>query len=229
MATIKLYGSLAAQYGEQFDLAIDSAAEGIRALCCQLKGFQQALTNGAFFMRIDEQDIEPDKVETQLHASINSDSVIHLVPEFAGGGRWGQIILGVVLVVVGVLGSEFGLTPLVSAGIAMIAGGVMQLLMKPPSFQQSQSDNASRSTSFTNLDNISPQGAHVPVAYGYLEVGSVVVSQSIESYDLAAEADKPVGTINYRREYFTPVPHNGKQPADTDDIRAQNYKLVEVK
>lgn len=107
----------------------------------------------------------------------------------------------------------------------MIAGGVAQLLMKQPSFNTSQSDSQSKSTSFTNLANISPQGAHVPIAYGYLEVGSVVISQAIESYDLR-NASTAAARIRPSRQYTAPVPYNGKTPADTDDVRAHNYKLV---
>lgn len=235
MITIRLYGLLALEYGKRFDLAIDTAAEGVRALCCQFDGLQRQMAEGGYYVRIARRAVTADNAGERLHDRLHDGDVIHIVPEMAGGGKFGQIILGAVLIV-GALWtggwSLSGLTALGSAtfagGVSLVLGGIAQMLVKPPSYDLAQSSNTSRSSAFTNLDNISPQGAHVPVAYGYLEVGSVVVSQSIESYDLGDEAAKPSGVVSYRREYHAPVPVDAQHLPDAtvDDVRARNYKLV---
>lgn len=235
MITIRLYGALGASYGARFDLAIDTAAEGIRALCCQFDGLQRVLADGAYFVRVARRAVTGDNAAERLHDQLQDGDVIHIVPEMAGGGKFGQIVVGAVLVVAALWTGGWslsGLTALGSAtfagGVSLVLGGIAQLLIKPPNYDLAQSGNGSRSSAFTNLDNISPQGAHVPVAYGYLEVGSVVVSQSIESYDLAEEAAKPGGAISYRREYHAPVAVDARHVPDAgdDDVRARNYKLV---
>lgn len=231
MITIRLYGLLAAEYGKRFDLAIDTAAEGIRALCCQFDGLQRKIAEGAYFVRVARRDLCAEDASERLHDRLADGDVIHIVPEMAGGGRAGQIIAGVVLIVAGIWTggstSAYG-AALIAGGASLVLGGIAQLLIKPPSYDFAQSGNSSRSSAFTNLDNISPQGAHVPVAYGYLEVGSVVVSQSIESYDLKEQAAKGSGAVAYRREYHAPVPVDGQHVPDgnNDDVRARNYRLV---
>lgn len=235
MITIRFYGLLASEYGKRFDLAIDTAAEGIRALCAQLDGLQRKLAEGAYFVRVARRAVDADNVRERLHDHLADGDVIHIVPEMAGGGKVGQIVVGATLIVAALWTGGWslsGLTALGSAtfagGVSLVLGGIAQMLVKPPSYDFAQSDSSSRSSAFTNLDNISPQGAHVPVAYGYLEVGSVVVSQSIESYDLKDEAAKPSGAIAYRREYHAPVPVDGQHVpnAADDDVRARNYRLV---
>lgn len=228
MATIVLHGSLAEQFGERFELMIESAGEGLRALFCQVKGFQQAIANGNYFVEINGKESSMATFEQDAKERLPRDAEVHICPEAEGGGKWGQIIIGVIMVVVGALTSWAGGAALISAGIGMIAGGIAQLLMKPPKFDMSQSDNQSKSTSFTNLANISPQGAHVPIAYGYLEVGSVVISQSIESYDLKTASDDNGGKTEYRREYHPPFPFHQQAPANTDEVRAKNFKLVKA-
>ncbi|MBV7434464.1 tail assembly protein [Cardiobacteriaceae bacterium TAE3-ERU3] len=235
MATVVFYGDLRERYGSRFDLCVETAGEAIRALYMQIDGLKQHLIKGAYFVRVAKNNVTESNAEDRLHGKLNDDDVIHVVPEAAGGGRFGQIIAGAVLIVAGYLvtGLSYGWAApvggaMINLGIGLIAGGVAQLLIKPPSYDTKQGSDSSKSSSFTNLDNISPQGAHVPVAYGYLEVGSVVVSQSIESYDLKEQAEKPTGGYSYTRQYFAPTPVDGSHVPDysDDDVRAHNYKLV---
>ena len=51
MATIKLYGILN-DLALPSILAVEDTAEAIRALCCQLVGFRQALQQGYYKVRI---------------------------------------------------------------------------------------------------------------------------------------------------------------------------------
>lgn len=232
MATVVFYGDLRERYGSRFDLCVETAGEAIRALYMQLDGLKQHLINGAYFVRVAKRDVTEGNVEDRLHRKLDDNDVIHVVPEAAGGGKFGQIIAGVIMIVVSFYCPPAAATlgsALCSAGVALVIGGIAQLLTKPPSFDLKQGSDSSKSSSFTNLDNISPQGAHVPVAYGYLEVGSVVVSQSIESYDLKEQSEKREGDIEYLRKYFEPVPVDDEHvPDNADDlVRQYSYKLIE--
>lgn len=227
MAVVMLYGDLR-EFGNRHQLAVNSAAEAIRALTIQIEGLRAKLSQGGYFVRIAKHDVSPESIETDIHREINDDDVIHIVPEAAGGGRFGQILVGIALIVASfyVPMAGWAAQAVLASGISLTVGGIAQLLIKPPSFNASQGSDQSRTSSFTNLDNIAPQGAHVPIAYGYLEVGSVVISQSIESYDLTAA--KSAGEVNYVRRYHQPVPYQGNSPnAADDEVMAHNYTLVE--
>lgn len=107
--------------------------------------------------------------------------VIRIVPVIEGSKRAGalQTIIGAVLIVVGLVYS-----PLLPVGIAMVAGGVMQMLSPQAKGLGTQdSPNNRPSYSFNGPVNTSVQGNPVPLLYGRMIVGSAVISAGIYSED----------------------------------------------
>ena len=81
---------------------------------------------------------------------------------------------------VGVITYEYGGQALISAGISMAVGGVIQMLSGHPSTKTAQDDGSNPSYSFNGAVNTTAQGHPVPVGYGgNLEVGSAVISAAI--------------------------------------------------
>ncbi|MFD1806552.1 hypothetical protein ACFSAV_11220, partial [Pasteurella oralis] len=72
----------------------------------------------------------------------------------------------------------------IAMGIGMMAGGVAQMLTKPPQMQQANDVEKKRSTSFSNLSNMVAQGRMVPLAYGRMLCGSMVISQGVETVNV---------------------------------------------
>nr|WP_250581380.1 hypothetical protein [Neisseria subflava] len=85
------------------------------------------------------------------------------------------------LIVVGAFTWYSGGVSLVVAGVGMVAGGVAQMLTKPPKFDGGKGVENSRNSGFSNLSNTAAQGQPMPLAYGRIYCGSRVVSQGIES------------------------------------------------
>lgn len=113
MMTIRLHGQLR-QFGKSFRLAVKSPAEAIQALCVQTPGFERFLSNAKsrgleFAVFRDKRNIGENELK------------------YCGGIL--QTIVGAILIVVGVIFSArpFG-TPLIGAGIGLVAGGVIQML-----------------------------------------------------------------------------------------------------
>lgn len=111
-----------------------------------------------------------------------------------------SVIVGAVLVFIGfaISGFSFGtLTPVgalfVSAGIAMIAGGVVQLLTPVPKGTKNKSVANEPSYSFNGAVNTQAQGNPVPLLYGRMIVGSAVISAGINAEDYAP-ASGGIGT-----------------------------------
>ena len=180
MAKIRLYGDLK-QYGDKFDMNIETAAEGLRGLCCQIKGLQQRIIDGWFRVRINGVDMTTDNLQFGLHSRLPENAVIHIVPKVAGAKNGGivQCIAGAIMVVVGALTSWSGGGALMAAGIGMMIGGVAQMLTKMPK-TEIKSSESNRNTYFSNLDNTIAQGAPVPLIYGRMKIGSKVLSQGLE-------------------------------------------------
>jgi len=196
MAKICLYGDLK-QYGNRFDMNIETAAEGLRGLCCQIKGLQQRIIDGWFRVRINGVDMTNDNLQFGLHSRLPENAVIHIVPKVAGAKNGGvfQFIAGAVMVVVGALTSWCGGWALIAGGIGLMVGGVAQMLTKTPKTDKAKEGLSNKNTYFSNLDNTIAQGAPVPLIYGRIKIGSKVLSQGLEVLEETASATSDVVSI----------------------------------
>ena len=188
LRTIRLYGKLGATYGRVHHLAVNSAREAIRALCVLLPGFEAelmaahekgvtyAVFNGRYNLSRDELKNPPGK------------DAIRVAPILQGSKRAGalQTIIGAVLVVVGAITYSYGGGALVSVGLSLMAGGVLQMLapQKNGTSTQDQADNQA-SYNFNGPVNTSAQGNNVPLGYGRCIGGSAVISGGIYAEDQA--------------------------------------------
>ena len=183
MITVNFYGDLS-QFGRRFSLHAATPAEAMRALLLQIHGLREHLAKGMYQVRFKKQDMSEASLQDDM--SQVGVGVLHIVPRVTGAGKWGQVIAGVALMVVG-----YFITPysgpiggfMVKMGFAMVVGGVAQLLTKTPKMDdlQGNGEKASRNSSFSNVDNTVAQGSPVPLIYGTCYVGSRVISQGIES------------------------------------------------
>ncbi|WP_115530260.1 tail assembly protein [Xanthomonas campestris] len=184
---VRLYGTLRAKFGKEFRLAVASPAEAISALSVQLPGFQ------AFLMGAKDRGLtfavfngRRNLSEDQLHDPPGDDA-IRIAPVLQGSKRGGvlQTIIGAVLIVAGALliTTPFGV-PLVSAGVSMVIGGVVQMLSPTQKGLGTQDSPDNRpSYAFNGPVNVQAQGNPVPLAYGRCWIGSAVISGGIFAED----------------------------------------------
>lgn len=181
MQTVLLSGSLAQRFGRRHRMITRGGWRDIMGYFKQFPGFEKhmaessskglryAIFNGK--ENLSENDLEKP----------TGRNVIRIVPVIAGSKRAGmlQTIVGAVLVVVGLVYS-----PLLPAGIAMLAGGVIQMLSPQAKGLGTQDTPNNRpSYSFNGAVNTSVQGNPVPLLYGRMIVGSAVISAGIYSED----------------------------------------------
>lgn len=197
MAKIRLYGDLK-QYGDKFDMNIETAAEGLNGLYCQIAGLRQKIMDGWFRVRINGVDMTDDNLQFGLHSRLPENAVIHIIPKVAGakGGMF-SFIAGAALAVAGfVVGVTTGIGfALVAAGAGMMLGGVAQMLTKTPKTDKVKEGLSNKNTYFSNLDNTIAQGAPVPLIYGRIKIGSKVLSQGLEVLEETASATSDVVSI----------------------------------
>lgn len=186
MAKIKFYGELAKKFGQEFDLAVDTAGEGLHALMLQIKGLRAYIQNNSFYVNIDEKNLAENSVKTEFKRRLNTQSQIHISPQIAGAGKFGGIILGAVLIVAAIYFPPLAAfsTSIIAAGIGLMANSIVQILTKPPAMDVGMGNSVemSKSSAFSNIGNRAAEGGCVPIIYGRVRVGSKTISQSIESY-----------------------------------------------
>ena len=193
IVTVRLYGRFGTKFGRVHKLAVNSAAEAVRALGTQLRGFDKYLTeakdNGFdFAVFYDRKNLTEDGLTTPVNGR-----EIRIAPILFGSknGSWLQVILGVVLIVVG---AYMGWTPLVNLGWGLVVGGVTQLLApSPPGLSSRDRPENLPSYAFNGPINTQAQGNPVPVLYGELIVGSAVLSAGINAVDQAYVPRGPGG------------------------------------
>ena len=199
MVTVKFYGNLK-QFGTEFKFEVKDTAEAIRALCSQIKGFRQVLQQGYYKVRIGRDYLNPEALEKGLFYCLKDGQTVHFTPVIKGAKSGGvfQTILGVALIgasffipPAGLLGGLITKSAVMGLGIAMTLGGVSQMLTKTPTMGEVDDKEKKQSTSFSNLGNLVAQGRPVPLAYGQILTGSLVISQGVETFDVEEEMKNP--------------------------------------
>lgn len=182
MVNVRFYGSLK-QFGTEFRLDCKTPAEVVQALTSQIPKLRQFIQQGLFTVRVGREYLDNRYLEQGLNQHLKDDSTVHFTPVLKGSKKAGlfQTIVGAVMVVVGAVFQQYYL---VGAGIAMVAGGVAQMLTKMPPMSTGKDAERKQSTSFSNLSNMAAQGRPMPLAYGRIRVGSLIISQGVETMDV---------------------------------------------
>lgn len=193
MVNVRFYGSLK-QFGSEFRLDCKTPAEVVQALTSQIPKLRQFIQQGLFTVRVGRDYFDNRYLEQGLNQKLKDDATVHFTPTLKGSKRGGLfgVITGVALIA-----TAFALGPLgfsvIGAnaawmvgglGASLLLGGVAQMLTKMPSMSTGKDADKKQSTSFSNLSNMAAQGRPMPLAYGRIRVGSLIISQGVETMDI---------------------------------------------
>ena len=191
---IKLSGPLARLFGRTHRYFLDrgTTEEAFSALRNTLDGFREAIAalerRGLVYAVFrNRENVGPEKFE------LSGTREIRIVPVMRGSKRGGvlQTIVGVVLIVAGlfVTGLSGGWaapigSALVSAGIGLVAGGVVQLLSpQAKGLKTSAAPENQPSYAFGSAKNTTASGNPVPICYGDRRWGGAIISAGIYAED----------------------------------------------
>ena len=202
MKIIKVYGELRKKLGQStFELDVANPAHAIKALCINFPELTSWFLNNdeqgnGFKVTIGKQKIYRTNLKPMLEPWSERD-VLHITPVIKGAGRGlGQILLGAALIglavfaapiagggFLGSAGSGFlgaaASKALGYIGANLLIGGVSQLLSPTPgSFNEG---SKLQSFSFSGIVNVADQGLPVPICYGRVVTGSIVISAGLNS------------------------------------------------
>jgi len=190
---IRLYGALAKFVGHRvLEADVATAAEAVRFLVTNWPELERHMADQQYRVRTAAQDLG----EEDLHNPMGQE--LRIIPVVAGAGNVGRIIVGALLIVasifipplaaIGTLGltAPIAIKGLVaSIGGFLVLGGIVGLLTPTPTLNREEADPR-KSFSFSGIQNTSRPGLPVPVVYGEILVGSVVVSAGIDIVQVAA-------------------------------------------
>lgn len=203
LRTIRIYGALARFLKRKvFRAQVANAAEAVRFLLANFPQVEKHMADQYYEVRVGSRALQLGNDPSELHLPTGQREVISIIPVIAGaGGGTGKILAGIGLIAAAILiapaGAGFlGLgagfvagataaavsTVVGTIGVSLALGGVAQLLTPTPRLKSggsaSEGDytDPKRSYSFSGVQNVSRQGVPVPVVYGEVIVGSIVVS-----------------------------------------------------
>jgi len=198
---VKLYGKLAEFVGhEEFEVEVNSVGQAVSFLLNNFPQLEKYMSPKYYQVKVGNYDIDED----EIHYPVGKED-IHFVPAITGAGRgFGKILLGAGLIGLSFLSfgtsagvgvafakgfAKVGLLQkgLFSVGAALVLGGVSDLLFPLPEPQDFNSEEDPQlSFSFSGLQNTSRAGTPVPIVYGEIVTGSVVISAGIDTNQVEA-------------------------------------------
>ena len=182
---IKLYGKLADFIGHK-ELNVNknivkTPANAIRFLISNFKGLENHIRQNSYLIKVNDNNIYEEEMILSLG---NSD--IHIVPAIQGSGGVGRVLGGLTFKA-GALGGVFVSKALVYGGGLLALSGAAQMLAPQPQTPDFQSTEDPRiSFNFSGIQNVTRAGTPIPLVYGEIFTGSVVISAQVDTEQVQA-------------------------------------------
>ena len=195
---LKLYGELAKFVGhKEFEIQVDSLGKAVSFLINNFPQVEKYMNPKYYQVKVGNYAVN----EEEIHHPIGQED-IHIVPVISGAGRGG---LGKVLLGAALIAGAFMLGPAgffttqnlttgvilaksaVYLGAHLVLSGVSEMLFplpKPKEFKSEQDPQLS--FSFSGTQNTSRAGTPVPIVYGEIVTGSVVISGAVDTQQVQA-------------------------------------------
>lgn len=180
LVTVRLHGVLADTYGAEHRFAISSPREAIQALDANYPGFRRDFLKHPQYALLADGDWR-DESNCPDVANAPVAKELDIVP-FVEGRNFIPIIAGAITAVSG--GAIAGTAATILAGVITLGLSLgVSLLLAPKAKKTNRDDRKDESYMFSGPENVTEQGVPVPLVYGRLIVGSVVVSAGLEVSD----------------------------------------------
>ena len=188
---IKVYGKLRQFLGKSYFMAaVKSPQQAMSFLIANFEGIQKHMNDQIYKVKMG------GRVITEEYLSISGQGDIQIIPVATGAA---PIVIGGLLtagaatagavaggVIGGALVTSLVTTTLTSIGTSMLIGGITDLLSPqnpiPDTSSVSDIDPSIRgSYSFSGIQNVSASGVPIPIIYGAVFSGSIIISSGTDS------------------------------------------------
>ena len=200
---IKLYGELAKFVGhKEFEVQVNTVGKAVSFLIHNFPGIESHMSPKYYQIKVGNYDIDKNEIDYPV-----GKEDIHFIPVISGAGRGaGKLLLGAVLIGIAIaapgagflaqgslgfgstVAGKFSLAAtLGNIGIGLTLMGVSEMLFPLPEPQKFNSEEDPQlSFNFSGVQNTSRAGTPVPIVYGEIITGSVVISAAIDTNQVEA-------------------------------------------
>jgi len=197
---VKLYGELAKFVGhKEFEVQVDTVGKAVSFLIHNFPGIESYMSPKYYQVKVGNYDIDKNEIDYPV-----GREDIHFIPMINGAGRgFGKVLLGAALIglafaMPGAVFQGFGgfkaaagysafQASVGNLGIALTLMGVSEMLTPLPKPQNFNSEEDPQiSFNFSGVQNTSRAGTPVPIVYGEIITGSVVISAAIDTNQVEA-------------------------------------------
>ena len=183
LTKIKVYGVLRKYVGQsEFKADINNPNEAFSFLHSNFKGLEKHMSEQIYCVRVG------DKVIKQNEIFLETDKEIKIIPVVHGNLFWVVVGIGIKWAAKEYIKNTIIRYVVTYIALQMIQRGINDLIAPQEDTQQHQSkqdslDPSALATnySFTGLTNITNAGVPVNLAYGEILVGSIVVSNGLDT------------------------------------------------
>ena len=195
---IKLYGELANFVGhKEFEVKVETLSQAVSFLIHNFAGIEEYMNPKYYQVKVGNYLID----ETEIHHPIGQED-IHFVPVIQGAGRGlGKILLGGALIALsfgvggifanplalgakgfGFASAGLGAKAAFGIGAGLLLSGVSDMLFPVPKLPDFNSEQDPRiSFNFSGTQQTTRAGTPVPLVYGEIFTGSVVISGAVDT------------------------------------------------
>jgi predicted phage tail protein len=196
LSKIKVYGRLARFLGQRtFEAEINSTVDAIRFLIANFPALQSHMIEQNYCIKVGDYEI----TDKELDAPIGQQE-IKIVPVAVGARGFRRVLLGVALIgvaialpgaapalttggfVAGSAGASALTVALGNLGLYFALSGAAQMLTPTPEDTNFDDPN---SFNFNGILNTINAGSAIPVVYGEVFTGSIIVSAGIDTEDFS--------------------------------------------
>ena len=183
LTKIKVYGVLRKYVGQsEFKADINNPNEAFSFLHSNFKGLEKHMSEQIYCVRVG------DKVIKQNEIFLETDKEIKIIPVVHGNLFWVVVGFGIKWAAKEYIKNAIIKYVVTYIALQMIQRGINDLIAPQEETQQRQSkqdslDPSALATnySFTGLTNVTNAGVPVNLAYGEILVGSIVVSNGLDT------------------------------------------------
>ena len=200
---IKLYGELANFVGhKEFEVKVETLSQAVSFLINNFAGIEEYMNPKYYQVKVGNYSID----QTEIHHPIGQED-IHFVPVIQGAGRGlGKILLGGALIALsfgvggvfanplafgakgfGFASAGLGAKAAFGIGAGLLLSGVSDMLFPVPKLPDFNSEQDPRiSFNFSGTQQTTRAGTPVPLVYGEIFTGSVVISGAVDTEQVRA-------------------------------------------
>jgi len=197
---LTVYGRLRQFLGQShFEVAVNNPRQAFAFLIANFPEVENHMTNQLYKVKMGDLEITEDLLE------IKGDGDIKVIPVACGSGFFIPIIAGLgasaasAAIGTTLLGSTLlatvASTALSAIGTSFIIDGVTSIIAQSPQMQNFNADslsdndpNVQANFGFASVTNTSRAGVPVPIIYGQVFTGSVVISSGIDTVQVEGTA-----------------------------------------